>query len=53
MTVKELMERLEEMPESAKVIVIDPTLCGLNITKVRHKESTIHEDGVVQLCTYE
>ena len=52
MTVKELMDALQEMPESAKVVVVDPTLCGLKITKIKHQESTIYEEGVVQICTY-
>ncbi len=53
MTVKELMDALQEIPESAKVVVVDPTLCGIKITKIKHQESTIYEEGVVQICTYD
>ena len=49
MTVKELMDALQEMPKSAKVVVVNPTLCGLKITKIKHQESIIYEEGVVEI----
>lgn len=52
MTVKELKEKLAEMPDEAKVIVVDSFLCGNQIIAVKHRESTIYKDGVVQICTY-
>ena len=53
MTVKELKEKLAEMPDEAEVIVIDSFLCGNQIIAIKHRESTIHKDGVVQICTYD
>ena len=53
MTVKEIKEKLAEMPDEAEVIVIDSLLCGNEIIAIKHRESTIHKDGVVQICTYD
>ena len=52
MTVKELKEKLDEMPDEAEVIVIDGMLTGYQITVIKHCESTRYKDGVVQICTY-
>lgn len=52
MTVKELKARLDEMPDEAEVIVVDGVLYGNQIAAVKHRESTRHQDGVVEICTY-
>ena len=52
MTVKELKAKLDEAPDEAEVIVVDGVLCGYQITAVKHRESTRHQDGVVMICTY-
>ena len=52
MTVKELREKLNEMPDEANVIVVDAWLTGNSITAIKHRESTKCEDGVVQICAY-
>lgn len=49
MTVKELKERLEEMPDEAKVFVTDECLAENEITNIKHRESTRVKDGVVQI----
>lgn len=53
MTVKELKGKLDEMPDNAEVLVVDPVLAAERITTVKYCESTIRSDGVVQICTYE
>ncbi len=50
MTVQELKSRLDEMPDNAEVIMIGPDFYGYTVTDVKYKESTIHKDGVVQIC---
>lgn len=52
MIVKELKEKLDEMPDDAEVIVVDSVLCGNQIMKIKYRESIRHQDGVVQICTY-
>jgi hypothetical protein len=49
MVIKELKEKLNEMPDDAEVIVLDPTLIGYRIDDVKHFESTIHEEGLVKI----
>lgn len=49
MTVKELKERLEDMPDEAKVFVTDAYLAENEITNIEHRESTYYKDGVVQI----
>lgn len=49
MTVKELKEKLEEMPDEAKVFVADAYLSENEITNIEHRESTRIKDGVVQI----
>lgn len=53
MTVKELKEKLDEMHDNAEVLVVDSVLSAERITAVKYRESTIHSDGVVQICIYE
>ena len=53
MTVKELKEKLDKMLDGAEVIVVDAVLKGNRITAVKHRESTLHDDGIVQICTYD
>lgn len=52
MIVKQLKAKLDEMPDEAEVIVVDGVLCVNQITAVKHSESTRHQDGVVEICTY-
>lgn len=49
MTVKELKDKLEEMPDEAEVFVTDAFLIENEITNIKHRESTYRKDGVVQL----
>ena len=46
MTVEELISALMNMPKNAKVIVVEPTLRGVNIKKVVINDDDLGKDKV-------
>ena len=49
MTVKELKDQLNQMPDNADVILIDTTLYGSNVSHIKFDKNTKHELGVVKI----